>query len=65
MMICFGHLCWGVAPYGLSYLGLDGGLGSGWWSHASRLSEYQTKKQRHAFRAAAKINNLMPRASKN
>lgn len=65
MMICFGNLNRDVATYGLSYLNLNRDLGNRWWNNASRLSEYQTKKkQRHAFRAAAKINNLMPRASK-
>lgn len=64
-MICFGGLSGDVAPSGLSYLYLNWDLGDWWWDFASRLSEYQTKKQRHAFRAAAKINNLMPRASKN
>lgn len=36
--LCFGSLYGDVAPYGLSSLGLGGGLGHGWWAHASRLS---------------------------
>nr|DAJ80058.1 MAG TPA: hypothetical protein [Caudoviricetes sp.] len=36
--LCFGTLGGDVAPSGLSFLGLDWGLGSGWWSSASRLS---------------------------
>lgn len=36
--LCFGHLYGVVAPSGLSYLALYGGLGGGWWNIASRLS---------------------------
>lgn len=43
MMICFGNLNRDVAPYGLSYLNLNRGLGDWWWNYALRLSEYQTK----------------------
>lgn len=36
--LCFGPLVWDVAPCGLSFLILDGGLGGWWWRNASRLS---------------------------
>lgn len=36
--LCFGHLGWDVAPFGLSCLDLYRGLGYGWWGSASRLS---------------------------
>lgn len=36
--LCFGVLYGGVAPFGLSCLGLFWGLGNGWWYDASRLS---------------------------
>lgn len=36
--LCFGHLYWDVAPFGLSCLNLYGGLGNRWWDRASRLS---------------------------
>ena len=64
IMICFGNLGWGVSASGLSYLNLNRALGNAWWNNSARLSEYKKYKQRYAFHAEAKINNLMPRASK-